>query len=313
MTDKTYSIIIIGAGPAGLAAAVYTSREKISTLILEKGLCGGWASVSDLIENYPGFPKGIKGQELADSFKRQALKFGAEIIEFTEVKNIKPVNGKIKIITDKQEYNCYAAIVATGTAPKKLGIPGEEKFIGKGVSFCATCDGPLFKNKNIIVVGGGNAALEETLFLSRFAKKVTLIHRRDEFRGTKMLQEELKLQKNVEFLLNHELVSIEGKKYVDSVIAQNKKTKEQKTVEAQGVFIYVGFLPNSEILKGIVDFDESGFVKTDDKMQTSKAGIFAAGDIRSKTVYQIITACAEGVVAALSVRDYLKQIRQEPK
>jgi len=313
MSGRIYDVIIIGGGPAGLSAGIYTSRERISTLLLEKGMCGGLPAVTDLIENYPGFPNGIKGMDLVNKFKEQAKRFGTEIVELKEVKGVKPVDGNIMVKTDKEEYASHALIAASGTIPRKLGIPGEEQYTGKGVSYCATCDGPLFKNKDIVVAGGGNAAAEEALFLTKFARKVILIHRRYELRAAKILQENLRRNKKIELLLNHKLISITGDKTVNSVNVFDNQTKKQTKLEISGVFIYVGFLPNSKFLEGIVELDDKGYVKTDEKMQTLVSGIYAAGDIRSKQVRQIDVACAEGTIAAMSVRDYLKKgkVRKE--
>ncbi len=309
MSGRIYDVIIIGGGPAGLSAGIYTSRERISTLLLEKGMCGGLLANTDLIENYPGFPNGIKGMDLVNKFKEQALRFGTEVVELKEVKRVKPVDGSIMVKTDKEEYASHALIAASGTMPRKLNIPGEEEYTGKGISYCAVCDGPLFKGKDIIVVGGGDAACEEALFLTKFANKVILIHRRYELRAAKILQESLHRNKKIEHLLNHKLISITGDKTVNSVIAEDSHTKKQTKLEVSGVFIYVGFLPNSKFLEGIVKLDEDGYIITNEKMQTSMPGVFAAGDIRSKKIRQIVTACAEGTIAAMSVRDYLKRER----
>ena len=309
MSGRIYDVIIIGGGPAGLSAGIYTSRERISTLLLEKGMCGGLLTVTDLIENYPGFPNGIKGMDLVNKLKEQALRFGTEVVELKEVREVKPVDGNIMVKTDKEEYASHALIAASGTMPRKLNIPGEEEYTGKGVSYCAVCDGPLFKGKDIIVVGGGNAACEEALFLTKFANKVILIHRRYELRAAKILQESLRRNKKIEHLLNHKLISITGDKTVNSVNAFDNHIKKQRKLEVSGVFIYVGFLPNSKFLEGIVELDDSGYIKADEKMQTSTPGIFAAGDICSKNVRQVTTACAEGAIAAMSVRGYLKRER----
>ncbi|UCH12018.1 MAG: thioredoxin-disulfide reductase [Candidatus Omnitrophota bacterium] len=309
MSGRIYDVIIIGGGPAGLSAGIYASRERISTLLLEKGMCGGLLTVADLIENYPGFPNGIKGMDLVNKFKEQAKRFGTEIVELKEVKEIKPVDGNIMVKTDKEEYSSHALIAASGTIPRKLGIPGEKQYTGKGVSYCATCDGPLFKNKDIVVVGGGNAAVEEALFLTKFAGKIIFVHRRYELRAAKILQENLRRDKKIELLLNHKLISIAGDKTVNSVNVFDNHTKKQTKFEVSGVFIYAGFLPNSKFLEGIVEFDDSGYIKVDGKMQTQTPGIFAAGDICSKNVRQVTTACAEGTIAAMSVRDYLKKER----
>ncbi|MFH0731964.1 MAG: thioredoxin-disulfide reductase [Candidatus Omnitrophota bacterium] len=304
--QQQYDVIIIGGGPAGLTAAIYTAREGFSTLLLEKGICGGWVTATDLIENYPGFPDGINGMELAANFKKQAQKFGARVIEIKEVKGIRPSKDNITVITDKEEYNCRAAILATGTMPRKLGIPGEAEFTGKGVSYCATCDGPLFKDKTVAVIGGGNAAAEEALFLTKFAKKVILIHRRFELRASDIFQKQLKENSKIELLLNHVPIAINGDKKIYSIIAEEKDNKKQTKLDIDGVFIYIGFLPNSQFLQGLLELDESGYIKTNEAMQASHPGIFAAGDIRSKGVYQVATAVGDGTIAALSVRDYLK-------
>ncbi len=309
MSGRIYGVIIIGGVPAGLSAGIYTSRERISTLLLEKGMCGGLLANTDLIENYPGFPNGIKGMDLVNKFKEQALRFGTEVVELKEVKGVKPVDGNIMVKTDKEEYASHALIAASGTMPRKLNIPGEEEYTGKGISYCAVCDGPLFKGKDIIVVGGGDAACEEALFLTKFANKVILIHRRYELRAAKILQESLHRNKKIEHLLNHKLISITGDKTVNSAIAEDNHTKKQTKLEVSGVFIYIGFLPNSKFLEGIVKLDEDGYIITNEKMQTSMPGVFAAGDIRSKNVCQVTTACAESTIAAMSVRDYLKRER----
>jgi len=304
--DTVYDVIIIGGGPGGLTAGIYTSREKLKTLLLEKGLCGGLLAISDLIENYPGFADGIKGMGLIAKFKQQAEKFGTKINEFEEVKRIEASEKKIKVETNKGNYSTYAIIVATGSIPKMLNIPGENEFRGKGVSYCATCDGPLFKNKDVVVIGGGDAAAEEALFLTRFARKVTLVHRRNELRATRILQERLQENKRIELLLNYIPVSIKGKNFVETIIVKNKETNEEKKIETAGVFISAGFLPNSKFLKNIIELDETGYIKTNEDMETSIPGIYAAGDVRAKKVRQIVVACGEGTIAAISVRDYLK-------
>ncbi len=307
MSD-VYDVIIIGGGPGGLTAGIYTSREKLKTLLLEKGLCGGLLAISDLIENYPGFADGIKGMDLIANFKKQAEKFGTKINKFEEVKRIEATEKKIKVETNKGNYSTYAIIVATGSIPKMLNIPGESELRGKGVSYCATCDGPLFKNKDVVVIGGGDAAAEEALFLTRFARKVILVHRRNELRATRILQERLKENKRIELLLNYIPVSIKGKNFVDAIIVKNKETNEEKKIETAGIFISAGFLPNSKFLEGIVELDGAGYIKTNEDMETSIPGIYAAGDVRAKKVRQIAVACGEGTIAAISARDYLKEI-----
>ena len=308
--SNIYDVIIIGGGPGGLTAGIYTSRERLKTLLLEKELCGGLLTITDLIENYPGFADGIKGMDLIAKFKKQAEKFGTEIHEFDEVKKIELSPNGISIETNRGQYNTYTLILATGSVPKILNIPGESEFRGKGVSYCATCDGPLFKNKDVAVIGGGDAAVQDALFLTRFADKVTLIHRRYELRATKILQERLRENKKIKLLLNYVPVSIEGKKIVDSIIVKNKESNEEKIIEVSGIFISVGFLPNSKFLEDLIKLDAAGYIKTDEQMETSVPGIYAVGDVRAKQVRQIAVACGEGTIAAISVRDYLKEIKR---
>ncbi len=309
--DTVYDVVIIGGGPGGLTAGIYTSREKLKTLLLEKNLCGGLLGITDLIENYPGFPDGIKGMDLVAKFKKQAEKFGTHIKEFEEVKKIEINGKKIRIETNNGNYSANAMIVATGGIPRMLNIPGESELRGKGTSYCATCDGPLFKNKDVAVIGGGDAAAGEALFLTRFARKVILVHRRNELRATKILQERLRENKKIQLLLNYIPVSIDGEKVVDSIIAKNKKSGEEKRVDVSGVFVSIGFLPNSKFLEGIIALDESGYVKSDEQMQTSMSSIYVAGDVRAKKVRQIAVACGEATIAATSVRDYLKGLSQK--
>ncbi|MCK4905725.1 thioredoxin-disulfide reductase [bacterium] len=300
-----YDVIIIGGGPAGLTAGIYTSRDRLKTLVLEKSVCGGLVATADFIENYPGFSEGIKGTELMLKFKKQAEVFGTEIVELKEIKSIKQENGKITVQTQKEEYSSHTLIIASGSVPKMLGIPGEKEFIGRGVSYCATCDGPFFKDKDIAIVGCGNSGLQEGEALLKFVKSVTFIEFMPDMMAAKILQERLQQNKKATFLLNHELMSINGNKVVDSVTVKNRRTNEEKTVPVSGVFMYVGFLPNSKFLQGIVELDNAGYIKTNDKMQTSIPGIYAVGDIRSKEVRQIDVACGEATIAAVSVSDYL--------
>jgi len=308
MDANFYDIVIVGGGPAGLTAAIYASRERLKTLLLEKTMCGGWPVNTELIENYPGFPEGIKGIELADKLKKQAERFGVDIEELNEVVRIEPSAKKITVQSGKQRYNGKALIIASGSMPRKLNVPGETEYTGKGVSYCALCDAPLYKDKVVLIIGGGNAAAEEALSLAKFAKEVILVHRRNELRAAGILQEELKKNKKIKLLLNYVPLSICGGDFVESVVLKNKETDEEKTVKVSGVFIYVGFLPNSKFVEGLVDLDDSGCIITDEKMKTSLAGIYAAGDIRTKEIRQVVTACADGAIAAVSARDYIKAL-----
>jgi thioredoxin reductase (NADPH) len=308
MNDITVDIIIVGGGPGGLTAAIYTSRDRLDTLLLEKGLCGGLPATTDLVENYPGFPEGINGMELIDKFKEQALRFGTNIIEFKEVKRIEPAGKRIKVQIAEQEYNAYAVIVASGSIPKKLNIPGEEKYSGKGVSYCATCDGPLYKDKDVAVIGCGNSGLQEGESLLKHVKSITFVEFLPYMTAEKILQERLQKSEKTNFLLNHMLTSINGDTGVNSIIAKNRQTGEEKRFEVSGVFIYTGFLPNSKFLEGIVELDRLGYIITNEKMETSVPGIYAVGDVRSKKVRQIDVACGEGTIAAISASDYINEL-----
>lgn len=308
MNDIMTDVIIVGGGPGGLTAAIYTSRDRLDTILLEKGLCGGLPATTDLIENYPGFPDGINGMELINKFKEQALRFGTNIIEFKEVKRIEPAGKRIKVHTAEEEYNAYAVIVASGSIPQKLNIPGEEKYSGRGVSYCATCDGPLYKNRDVAVIGCGNSGLQEGESLLKHVKSITFIEFLNYMTAEKILQERLQKSEKTKFLLNHMLTSINGDTGVNSIIAKNRQTGEEKQIEVSGVFIYAGFLPNSKFLEGIVELDRLGYIVTNDKMETSIPGIYAVGDIISKKIRQIGVACGEGTIAAISARDYINEL-----
>jgi thioredoxin reductase (NADPH) len=247
----------------------------------------------------------MQGKELVDRFKLQAQRFGAQSLEFKEVMHIEQDDGIFKVRTDSEDYIGRAVIIATGSVPKKLNIPGEQEFTGKGVSYCAICDGPLFKGKKIAVIGGGDAAVEEGLYLTRFASKVTLIHRRYQLRAAKLLQERLEKNEKIELMLNYIPISINGDDRITSLTIRNKDTNEEKEINVSGVFMYVGVEPSSQFVKELVKLDEKGYIIADEKMQTSVSGIFAAGDICSGSIQQVACACSDGVVAALSVRSYL--------
>lgn len=308
MNDITNDVIIVGGGPGGLTAAIYTSRDRLETILLEKGLCGGLPAVTDLVENYPGFPDGINGMELINKFKEQAQRFGTNIIEFKEVERIEPAGKRIKVQTAEEEYNAYAVIVASGSIPKKLNIPGEEEYMGKGVSYCATCDGPLYRDKDVAVIGCGNSGLQEGESLLKHVKSITFIEFLPYMTAEKILQERLQKSEKTRFLLNHMLTSINGDIGVNSIIVKNRQTSEGKKLRVSGVFIYAGFLPNSKFLENIVELDDSGYIVTNEKMETSVPGIYAVGDVRSKRVRQIDVACGEGTIAAISARDYIKEL-----
>ena len=316
--SEYYDVIIIGGGPAGLTAGLYTARAKLKTLLLERVAPGGQAALAWRIENYPGFPEGVDGPELMERIRKQAEKYGLEIKSGEVVKvdfspEHKGPRGKLdKIIKTKdEEYKTIALIVAVGTRPRKLGVPGEERLIGRGLSYCATCDGPLFKNSKVVVVGGGNAAVEEALFLTEFVEKAMLVHRRDKLRAAKIMQERAISNPKLEIILNSVVTEVLGETEVEGVKTRNLETGEDLTLEAKGVFVYVGALPNSDFLKGIVEMDEQGFVITDESMETSVNGIYACGDVRKKLLRQVVTACGEGATAAVAAGQYIRKWKYE--
>ncbi len=302
---KRYEVIIIGGGPAGLTAGLYTARSRLSTLLIESALFGGQMTTTDLIENYPGFPDGVTGAELGLLMEEQAKRFGVETVaqEVTEV----GLQGDMKVVkTHESIYLCEALIICTGAEYRKLGIPGEKEFLGKGVSFCSTCDGAFFKDCRIVVVGGGDSALTEAIFLTKFAKEVTIIHRRDTLRGTKIYQERTFANPRINFLWNSVVQEIKGEKTVQSILVKNVKTNEVKPLETEGVFLFVGLSPRTEFLKGLVKADEGGYLITDEKCETSVKGIFAAGDCRKHLLRQIATAVGDGATAAFAVEKYFE-------
>lgn len=301
-----YDIIIIGGGPAGLTAAIYASRARLSTLLIEKAGCGGQMAITDNLENYPGFNGGVNGFELSMKLEAQAKEFGTKII-FEEVIALE-TGGAIKhAVTDNNKYGAKSIIIAAGANAKKLGIPGEEKFIGNGISFCATCDAPFFKEKDVLVVGGGDSALQEALYLAKFAKNVTLIHRRNEFRAAKILQERLTAYPNISVLLSNIAEEIIGDMSVEAVRVKNLETGQSRILKAQGVFVFVGWVPNTGFISDI-STDEFGYVLADENMKTSADGVFACGDIRKKSLKQVVTAAADGAQAAISAQHYLENL-----
>jgi len=308
MANTDYQLIILGGGPAGLTAGLYAARDRMQVVLVEKGVVGGQVLVTDWIDNYPGFPEGISGFDLIEKMAAQAKRFELETKNANVVKVELTETKKKLILESGEELTCQALIICTGARPNKLGIPGEQELTGKGVSFCATCDGPFFRDQEILVVGGGDTAVQEADFLTKFASKVTVIHRRDELRATKVLQERAFANEKIEFLWNSNVVAIEGEKEVERVRIRNNNGEESE-IAASGVFILIGTIPNNEILPlEQLGSDEFGFVITDDDMCTKVGGVMAAGDIRSKTVRQVVNAAGEGAVAAIAAEHFLNKL-----
>jgi thioredoxin reductase (NADPH) len=308
MTEKIRDVAVIGGGPSGLTAGLYLCRAKIDAVLLDEQLTGGEAASSPLIENYPGFPEGVSGADLMEKIKAQADRFGLEVKTFAKVMNL-GVDGQVKTVQlENGEVGARVVIVTTGRSPRKMGIPGEEEFSGRGISYCATCDAPLFKERVVMVVGGGDAAVEEALHLARFASKVFLVHRRDELRASSYLQERILSEPKMEFIWNSELAEIKGEKMVNSAVVINNLTRERTEVPVSGIFFYVGNVPNTGFLKEVVELNDDGYVMTDDRLESSVPGIFAAGDVRANYFKQVVLAAAEGALAALSAQRYLETI-----
>ncbi|MBR4632171.1 MAG: thioredoxin-disulfide reductase [Elusimicrobia bacterium] len=302
-----YDVIIVGGGPSGMSAAIYASRARLKTLLIEKAGCGGQIAITDHLENYPGFEEGINGFDLAMKMEKQARTFGCEI-SYGEVSCIETEDAIKKVIlSDKKEYFTKTIIIASGANFKKLGVEGEETFIGKGVSYCATCDGPFFRNKEIAVVGGGDSALQEALYLTKFATKVNLIHRRDQFRAAKILQEKVFAEKKINIIFDSVVEKISGNLSVEQLTLKNVKNGISSQLSVNGVFVFVGWLPNTKFLENSnIKLNEAGYIVTDDNMNTSVQGIFACGDVRQKILRQVVTAAGDGAIAAISAQHFIE-------
>lgn len=301
------SLAIIGAGPSALAAAIYTTREDIPTVLYEKGVVGGLAAITDKVENYPGFPSGVEGMMLANQFQSQAERFGADI-EFGEVSSVKKLNNAIEIIVDNKPILADAVLIATGSSYKKTGMPGEDDFYGKGVHYCATCDGAFYRDKKIAVIGGGNSAIQEAIFLTRFASHIDLLVR-SKIRASDVLQKELKKYIDEGKITVHlkttpqKILSLEGK--INGI--EINQEDDIKQLEVEGIFVFIGLNPNTGFLQGSgIELDEQGLIKTNSRLETNIPGIFASGDVRSGATMQIASAVGEGASAALSIREYLE-------
>ena len=312
MSNVVYDVIIVGAGPAGLGAALYTARDRFKTLVLEKFMPGGQIINTDRIENYPAIER-IDGAALVQSMQKQVQNFGAEIKTGCEVSKLEKLqDDNIAVFCDEDKFTARVVILAPGSVYRKLGIPGEEKFAGSGVSYCGTCDAPFFKGKQVIAVGGGNTAVEETLHLIKFADKVTMIHRRDEFRAARVLVEEL-LEKanepnsNLVIKYNTVATEIQGENKVQSVTLKDVKSNQEQDYHCDGVFIFIGMVPNTGFLKGFVELTDNGFIKCDCAyLRTNVPGVFVAGDCRVGAAMQLATAVGDGVVAAMMLKQYFR-------
>lgn len=335
MKEIRTDLLIIGAGPGGLSSAIYAARGGINFEIVEKYMAGGQIINTYMIENYPGFKDEISGLELIQNIVEHCKKFNINIREYFPIDSIKLINspcgnkkpeslddlkgfGDFKDLENFGDFRfiCFSndniiltksIILATGASPKRLGVPSEEKFIGKGISFCATCDGALYRDREVAVVGGGNSAIEEALFLTRFAKKVYIIHRRDELRAVKILQDRAFSNEKIDFLWSSEIVKFVGKDRLEEIIIKNNKSGKTFIMRIDGVFEYVGITPNSELVKSLVDLDENGFVITNSNMETSHAGVFAVGDVRNTPLRQVVTAVSDGAVASTSAGKFLRE------
>ncbi len=308
VNKEIHDVVMIGAGPAALAAAIYTTREDIDTVLFERGVIGGLAAVTDWVDNYPGFEKGLAGLELADGLQKQAERFGADI-RLGDVTKIEEEGSLKKLTTTEGIIYARAVLIATGSDYKRLGIPGESEFYARGVHFCATCDGAFYRDKRLVAVGGGNSALQESLFLTKFASHIDLLVRGDRMRASDILQQELaKHQDKITVHLNtttDEVVAVDGK--VTKVIGTDVVTKKKVEFPTDGVFVFIGLLPNTQFLQGSrVELDEVGMVKTNNTLETAMPGVFAAGDVRSGATMQIASATGEGATAALMIRKYLE-------
>lgn len=300
-----YDIIIIGSGPAGLSAAIYAQRACLDTIVIEKnGISGGQVLNTWEVDNYPGFP-GVTGFELSRQFREHANKLGARVVQ-DEVVQVELSGNVKKVVCEEETYEARCVILASGAHHRTLEVPGEEELRGAGVSYCATCDGAFFRGRTVAVVGGGDAALEDAIFLARMCEKVYIVHRRDKPRGAKRLQERLQALENIEFVWNSETVAIEGNAQVEALRLRQTKTGEEKRLDVDGVFIAVGIAPESELYAGQLELDEQGYIRADESGQTSVPGVFAAGDVRTKALRQILTAASDGANCVASAERYLQ-------
>jgi len=304
MMNKEFDVAIIGAGPGGVSAAIYASGGGLKTVVFEKGLIGGQIVLTADVENYPGFEENMSGFDVMDKMRKQADKFGT-VFKAEEVKEIEPEKKIVK--TANETYGVKAIIMATGANPRKLNVTGEARLTGRGVSYCATCDGALYRGKTVAIVGGGDSAVEEALFLTKFAEKVYIIHRRDELRAVKIIQERAFANEKIEVIWDSVIEEIEGEQFVENVKLKNVKTNTISDLKLDGIFVYVGINPNSTLIKDFVEMDEAGFVITNAEMLTNIDGIFAVGDLVQKVLRQVVTAAADGAIAAFVAEKWIEE------
>ncbi len=303
-SPKEYDVVIVGGGPAGLSAGIYTARARLSSLLIERGVVGGQILNTEWVENYPGFPEGVSGFDLTQSMHQQATKFGLETL-IAEVTGVGITAREKTVQTTQGDFTARAIIVASGSERQKLGVPGEGEYTGKGVSYCATCDGAFFRDKAVAVVGGGNAAITEALELTKFASQITVIHRRDELRATKILQEKAFAEPKIKILWDSVVEEILGETFVNKVRVRNVKSKDEATLDVAGVFMSIGFKPNTGFLNGVLALDDIGAIAANEKMETSVPGVYAVGDIRSNSIRQVISAAGDGATAAVNAEKYI--------
>jgi thioredoxin reductase (NADPH) len=308
-----YDVIIIGAGPGGLTAGIYAARSGMSTLLIKSAFRPSIITTTDTVENYPGFPEGIGGTDLVERFTRQAVKFGLEIVEdevssLVEARGADPPYWVVK--TESQDYDCLSVIASTGAEYTRLNVPGEARFTGRGVSYCATCDGPLFRDANLVVVGGGDTAIQEAIYLTTFARTVTVIHRRDRLRATTVLQDRAFSNPKISFVWNSVVEEITGEDSVRAVKVRDVSDPSRvREIEADGVFIFIGMAPNTALFEGVLEMDGSGYIVVDMEMKTSAPGVFACGDCIGKLLRQVVTACGDGATASFSAHEYVSVLK----
>jgi thioredoxin reductase (NADPH) len=303
-SSSSYQVVIIGGGPAGLTAGLYCARSKFNGLLIEQGIIGGQITNAERVENYPGFPKGISGIELGQLIHEQAISYGLETL-LAEVTKVVPVQKHNLVSTSEGDFVAESVIIASGSQFRKLGVPGEDKFVGKGISYCATCDGPLFRAKAVAVIGGGDSAVTEALYLSKFASSVKVIHRRSQLRASKIFQERAKAEPKIGFIWDTVVTQIEGDGVVKQLTLKNTKNDRISILELAGIFVAIGSKPNSTQWRGLLPLDEEGYIVTNELMETKIPGIFAAGDVRHNSARQAITAAGDGATAAISAAKFL--------